>query len=145
MNYKNIKQEEEQEEYNKNNNKENENEEEEDEEIEIILTSNNSHNSHNTHNSHNNNNNNNEINCFLIIYNILIRAIPMALTFTLGNVGNFITLYFAGHLNNESNSGIDSTDIFAGISMSLLFSNISCLSILVGMTGAVETLGKYLI
>ena len=83
------------------------------------------------------------LSCFLIIYNILKRAIPMAMTFALGNIANFITLYFAGHIKNyqTKDENINETDIFAGISMSLLFSNISCLSILVGMTGAVETLG----
>jgi hypothetical protein len=73
----------------------------------------------------------------IIIYQ---RAIPLALTFSLNNVANFIMLYFAGHLPTSEEES--STDIFAGVSMSLLFSNISCLSIFVGMTGAVETLGK---
>jgi hypothetical protein len=66
------------------------------------------------------------------------RGLPLTLTFTLGNVANFIVLYFAGHIKSDEE---DRTDIFAGVSMSILFSNISCLSILVGMTGAVETLG----
>ena len=74
----------------------------------------------------------------IIVYQ---RAIPLALTFSLGNVANFIMLYFAGHLPAEEEG---STETFAGVSMSILFSNISCLSIFVGMTGAVETLGTYL-
>jgi hypothetical protein len=66
------------------------------------------------------------------------RGFPLTVTFTLGNVANFILLYFAGHVHSDEE---DPTDIFAGVSMSMLFSNISCLSILIGMTGAVETLG----
>jgi hypothetical protein len=76
---------------------------------------------------------------FQIAVIVYQRAIPLALTFSLGNVANFIMLYFAGHLPAEEEG---STETFAGVSMSILFTSISCLSIFLGMTGAVETLGE---
>jgi hypothetical protein len=66
------------------------------------------------------------------------RALPMALSYGFGGLGNFTMLYFAGHLYGDANP----TVTFAGISMSMLFTNISCRSILIGMSGAVETLGN---
>jgi hypothetical protein len=76
---------------------------------------------------------------FQIAVIVYQRAIPLALTFSLGNVANFIMLYFAGHLPAEEEG---STETFAGVSMSILFTSISCLSIFLGITGAVETLGE---
>jgi hypothetical protein len=74
------------------------------------------------------------------VLTILKRSLNVSSTFFLGMISNFITLYFAGHLTKQDEH--DSTDTFAGISMSLLFANISAISLFIGMSGAVETLGN---
>ena len=51
----------------------------------------------------------------------------------LGSV--FINLFFAGQYN---------VDVFAGVSLANMFANISHVSLIVGMSGAVETLGSQL-
>jgi multidrug resistance protein, MATE family len=63
------------------------------------------------------------------------------MTFAIGNAGNFTTLYFAGHMRTD-----DETDnfVFAGISLAVMFNNIVSLSILAGLSTAVETLGSQL-
>jgi hypothetical protein len=84
-----------------------------------------------------NNNGIEELNWFQTAQAILRKGLPMALTYCLGGLTNFTLLYFAGHLYNDA----DPTITFAGVSMSMLFTNISGRSIIIGMTGAVETLG----
>eukprot|EP01038_Epipyxis_sp_PR26KG_P016448 gene16448-22431_t len=66
------------------------------------------------------------------------QAIPVVISFFLSIGGTFINLIFAGHyvVNN------DKTVVFAGVSLANMFANVSCLSILIGMSGAVETLGS---
>jgi MATE family multidrug resistance protein len=59
---------------------------------------------------------------------------PVVTSFFLGISSSFILLYYAAHLND--------TVVFAAVSMSNMFSNVSCISLLIGMTSAVETLGS---
>jgi hypothetical protein len=82
--------------------------------------------------------NDDELSWFEMGREIFWRAIPMALSYAFGGLGNFTMLYFAGHIYEDVNP----TVTFAGISMSMLFTNISCRSLIIGMSGAVETLGK---
>ena len=58
--------------------------------------------------------------------------------------GNFINLIFAGHYSDtKGNDGeSDSSIIFAGVSLCGMFINVSYLSIIIGMTTAIETLGS---
>ena len=69
---------------------------------------------------------------------ILSLALPVIASYLLYSTTSFVILYFAGHLSSEAN---DPT-IFAGISMANMFANVSCFSILIGMTSSVETLGS---
>lgn len=63
------------------------------------------------------------------------------LTFAFGNAGNFTTLYFAGHIGTDVETD---SFVFAGISLAVMFNNIVSLSILAGLSTAVETLGSQL-
>lgn len=63
-------------------------------------------------------------------------AYPVVITFLLGLASSFIVLFYANHLHTTS----DKTVVFAGISMSNMFINVSFLSLLIGMTTSVETL-----
>jgi MATE family multidrug resistance protein len=67
------------------------------------------------------------------------RASPVAASFLLTTSGNFINLAFAGQyiLSNGEKSAV-----FAGVSLATMFANMSCRSVLLGMTAAVETLGS---
>jgi multidrug resistance protein, MATE family len=77
-------------------------------------------------------------NYFQMFVAMFRKSIPITLTMLLGIFANFILLYFAGHLPNDSNP----IDTFSGISMCILFSQISCRSIFMGLSGAIETLGS---
>jgi MATE family multidrug resistance protein len=63
---------------------------------------------------------------------------PVIASYSLYQVTGFVILYYAGHLSSKAG---DPT-IFAGISMANMFANVSCFSILIGMTSAVETLAS---
>jgi MATE family multidrug resistance protein len=67
------------------------------------------------------------------------QASPAALSFFLNMGGNIVNMAFAGHyvLSNGEKSAV-----FAGISLATLFGNVSCRSIFIGMTSAVETLAS---
>lgn len=67
------------------------------------------------------------------------QAIPTIISFFLSIGGTFINLLFAGHFTHETG---DTSAILAGVSMANMFANVSCLSVLIGMSGAVETLGS---
>jgi len=67
-------------------------------------------------------------------------AIPVIFSFFLGLGGSFISLFFAGQYKGLDGSS-DAT-VFAGVSLANMFANVSCLSLLIGMSGAVETLGS---
>lgn len=65
-------------------------------------------------------------------------AIPVMISFFLSLGSNFIILFFAGRISSTR----DDESVFAGVSMANMFANVSCFSILSGMTGAVETLAS---
>lgn len=67
------------------------------------------------------------------------QALPVTISFVLGIGGSVINMFFAGQYTNESGS---QSAITAGVSLAMMFANVSCLSILYGMSGAVETLGS---
>ncbi|CAM9280269.1 unnamed protein product, partial [Ectocarpus fasciculatus] len=69
---------------------------------------------------------------------IISLALPVIASYLLYSTTGFVILYFAGHLSSEA----DDPTIFAGISMANMFANVSCFSILIGMTSSVETLGS---
>jgi len=83
---------------------------------------------------------------FLKLKVLLSQSLPVVLSYFIMMGGNFINLIFAGHYKDESvekngdNSG-DST-IFAGVSLCNMFISVSYLSIMIGMTSAIETLGS---
>lgn len=67
------------------------------------------------------------------------QAFPVIVSFFLSVGGTFINLVFAGQYVHETG---DKSAVFAGVSLANMFANVSCLSILIGMSGAVETLGS---
>lgn len=73
---------------------------------------------------------------FQKLFLLIRKALPVVLTFFLNIGGTFISLYFAGRISTRE----DDTAIFAGISLANMFANVSWISLLVGMTTAVETL-----
>lgn len=73
-------------------------------------------------------------------FRILVQqSFPVIVSFFLSIGGTFINLVFAGQYVHESG---DKSAVFAGVSLANMFANVSCLSILIGMSGAVETLGS---
>ncbi len=72
--------------------------------------------------------------------NLLGSAWPLISSFFLSITGNFILMIFAGHAK-ESN-GLSVATVFAGVSLSNLFCNVTFRSLIIGMTGAMDTLGS---
>lgn len=70
---------------------------------------------------------------------LISQAVPVIISFFLGIGGTFTNLVFAGQYVHETG---DKSAVFAGVSLANMFANVSCLSILIGMSGAVETLGS---
>lgn len=68
------------------------------------------------------------------------QSAPVIMSFFLGLLGSFINLLFAGRF--VPTHGGDRSIVFAGISLANMFANVSCLSLLIGMSSAVETLGS---
>lgn len=67
------------------------------------------------------------------------QSAPVIISFFLGLLGSFINLLFAGRfIPTEGDRNVD----FAGISLANMFANVTCLSLLIGMSSAVETLGS---
>lgn len=64
---------------------------------------------------------------------------PVIASFFLGLIGTFVNLLFAGRFIPTDG---DRSVVFAGISLANMFVNVSCLSLLIGMSSAVETLGS---
>jgi MATE family multidrug resistance protein len=73
------------------------------------------------------------------VYVLIKQSFPVAVAFFLTIGGSFVNLIFAGHFVNVSG---DKSAVFAGISLANMFANVSCLSILIGMSSAIETLGS---
>eukprot|EP01033_Poteriospumella_lacustris_P000584 gene584-400_t len=67
------------------------------------------------------------------------QSFPVVVSFFLSIGGTFINLIFAGQYVHETG---DKSAVFAGVSLANMFANVSCLSILIGMSSAVETLGS---
>jgi MATE family multidrug resistance protein len=67
------------------------------------------------------------------------QSLPIITSFCLGFGGTFSILIFAGHLVDKSGSR---STVLAGISLANMYCNITCQSILTGMSTAVETLGS---
>lgn len=72
-------------------------------------------------------------------YVLVTQSIPVIISFFLGIGGTFINLVFAGQYTHESGN---KSAVFAGVSLANMFANVSCMSILIGMSSAVETLGS---
>ncbi len=70
---------------------------------------------------------------------LISQSVPVIISFFLSIGGTFTNLVFAGQYVHESG---DKSAVFAGVSLANMFANVSCLSILIGMSGAVETLGS---
>lgn len=66
------------------------------------------------------------------------QSAPVILSFFLGLLGSFINLLFAGRFVPTGDRSV----VFAGISLANMFANVTCLSLLIGMSSAVETLGS---
>jgi MATE family multidrug resistance protein len=65
------------------------------------------------------------------------QSVPVIISFFLGIGGTFIILVFAGNYVHESG---DKSTVLAGVSLANMFANVSWVSILIGMSTAVETL-----
>jgi len=65
---------------------------------------------------------------------IVKRSVPVSIGFFLHFMTTFISLAFAGNY---------SLNVFAGLTLSNMFFNVTTLSLLVGMSGSVETLGSF--
>lgn len=76
-----------------------------------------------------------------VLYKIRIIAdlsLPVITSYLLYSTTGFVIMYFAGHLSSKA----EDPTVFAGISMANMFANVSCFSILIGMTSSVETLAS---
>ena len=74
------------------------------------------------------------------IKNLLRSAWPVITSFFLSIIGNFILMIFAGHAKESNNLSV--ATVFAGVSLSNLFCNVTFRSLIIGMTGGMETLGS---
>lgn len=70
-------------------------------------------------------------------------AAPIIMTFFLSLSGSFVNLIFCGHLSSLSHHDAATTaQIFAGISLANMYANVTFRSIIIGLTGGIETLGS---
>ena len=67
------------------------------------------------------------------VYILLQQAIPVILCFSISIASTFITQYYAGHMEIDG----DKTVIFAGVTLALMFFNVTCRSFLIGISSAV--------
>lgn len=74
------------------------------------------------------------------VKHLLKAAWPVITSFFLSIIGNFILMVFAGHAHEKN--GLTVATVFAGVSLSNLFCNVTFRSLIIGMTGAMETLGS---
>jgi len=68
-------------------------------------------------------------------------ASPVIISFFLSFCGNFINLIFCGHMSSKGD-GPTAAQVFAGVSLANMYANVTFLSIIVGLSGSVETLGS---
>ena len=78
-----------------------------------------------------------ETNISILEY-IFRTAYPITIALILEVSGNFISLFFA----SRTKSLVPGSVIFAGVSLSTMFANVTCFSVHEGMSGAVETIGS---
>jgi len=72
-------------------------------------------------------------------------SLPLVLAFFLSISGSFINLIFCGHLGALTQmdpNGPTPAQIFAGISLANMWANVTYKSIVIGLSGAIETLGS---
>lgn len=67
------------------------------------------------------------------------RSLPVIISFFLSLSGSLINLLFAGRFVPTTG---DRSIVFAGVSLGNMFANVTCFSILIGMSSAIETLGS---
>lgn len=73
------------------------------------------------------------------IYYLSCRSAPVIISFFLSLSGSLINLLFAGRFVPTTG---DRSVVFAGISLGNMFANVTCFSLLIGMSSAIETLGS---
>eukprot|EP00596_Hydrurales_sp_CCMP1899_P009553 CAMPEP_0119036386 /NCGR_PEP_ID=MMETSP1177-20130426/4087_1 /TAXON_ID=2985 /ORGANISM="Ochromonas sp, Strain CCMP1899" /LENGTH=167 /DNA_ID=CAMNT_0006996213 /DNA_START=300 /DNA_END=800 /DNA_ORIENTATION=+ len=74
-----------------------------------------------------------------MLFLLLGQAAPITLSFFLSFTGTFTQLIFASHYTEN---GVNESTVFAGISLANMFANVSCMSLMIGMSSAVETLAS---
>ena len=67
------------------------------------------------------------------VKSLLRAAWPVITSFFLSIIGNFILMIFAGHAHEKD--GLPVATVFAGVSLSNLFCNVTFRSLIIGMTG----------
>jgi MATE family multidrug resistance protein len=72
---------------------------------------------------------------------LLYDAFPVIGSFFLSTSGQFTLLAFAGHIQ-EKGLAMSPTTVFAGVSMANLYANVTYRSVIIGMSGAIDTLGS---
>ena len=72
---------------------------------------------------------------------LLKNAAPVACSFLLSMSGSLLLMIYAGHERPVNTAqGLAPTSVFAGVSLATLFCNVTFRSLIIGVTGAVETL-----
>lgn len=74
-----------------------------------------------------------------LTWKLIRNAAPVIAAFFLSIIGNFVLMIFAGH-SPSKNPPL--AVVFAGVALSNIYCNVTYRSIIIGMTGAVETLGS---
>lgn len=69
---------------------------------------------------------------------LLTQSFPVIFSFVVSMGTTFITQYFAGHFELEGSKSA----VFAGIALAIMYYNVTCRSLLIGMTSAVDTLAS---
>ena len=73
--------------------------------------------------------------CLIVL---LKQSLPVVAAFFFQYAGSFTSLLFASHYTNS----VDGSMVFAGVSLANMFVNVTCLSLLVGMSAGIETLAS---
>lgn len=75
------------------------------------------------------------------VYRLCKSGAPVVGSFFLSTSGQFTLLAFAGHID-EKGVALSKATIFAGIALTNLFCNVTFRSVIIGMSGAIDTLGS---